>query len=51
MTSAAFLLVVGLAVVAPLVLYYFVRAERENRETMDRRTAERRARRDTRDRE
>lgn len=44
-----FVLVVVLAVLGPLVLYYLVRAEHDKRETMDREAAERRARRDTRD--
>jgi multisubunit Na+/H+ antiporter MnhG subunit len=36
-----------LAVAAPLVLYWLVRAEHDDRERMDRRDAERAARRDT----
>jgi hypothetical protein len=44
-------LVVTLGIVGPLVLYYLVRAEHNQRETMDRQTAQQRARRDTRDRE
>ena len=51
MTAGVFALFVLIAVVAPLVLYYFVRAEHDQRETMDRREAEQTARRDTRDRE
>ena len=43
------LVVVGL--LAPLALYYLVRAEHGRREEMDRETAERAARRDTRDRD
>jgi type II secretory pathway pseudopilin PulG len=39
-----------LAVVAPLVLYALVRAEHDDRQTMDREDAERAARRDTDDR-
>lgn len=42
-------LLVGLA--APLVLYSLVRAEHDQRETMDRATAEQVARRDTNDRD
>ena len=50
MAAGAFLLVVLLfAVAAPLVLYVLVRAEHDGRTTMDRRDAERAARRDTRD--
>jgi len=51
MAEAAFALVLLLALVAPLVLYYLVRAEHGEREEMDRESAERAARRDTRDRE
>jgi hypothetical protein len=40
------LLIVLLGVGAPLVLYRLVRAEHENREVMDRESAERAARRD-----
>ncbi len=50
--AGASLLVGILLVVAiglPLVLYVAVRAERDQRETMDRNAAEREARRDTRD--
>jgi len=48
MAEGAFVLVVLLlAVVAPFALYALVRAEHDNRETMDRRDAERAARRDT----
>ncbi|MFD1686908.1 hypothetical protein [Halobellus litoreus] len=43
------LFLVLFAVVAPLVLYLLVRAEHDQRSTMDRRDAERAARRDTRD--
>jgi len=39
------------ALLAPLVLYGLVRAEHDQRETMDRDEAERAARRDTRDEE
>ena len=42
-----FILVFLFAVVAPFVLYYFVRAERDQREAMDRETAERTVRQDT----
>jgi len=42
----AALLVVG-ALVAPVALYLLVRAEHDDREPMDRRAAERAARRDT----
>jgi len=49
--GAAFLLVVALAVGVPVALYALVRAEHGEREEMDRETAERVARRDTRDRE
>jgi multisubunit Na+/H+ antiporter MnhG subunit len=50
MTGAGlFVLVVVLALVAPLVLYYLVRAEHDGREEMDRESAERVARRDTRE--
>lgn len=41
------LLVVLLAVVGPVLLYYFVRAEHDSRDTMDREEAERAARRDS----
>ena len=47
--GALFVVFLLLALVAPLVLYYLVRAEHEGREEMDRETAERTARRDTRD--
>ncbi|MGQ4555438.1 hypothetical protein [Halobellus sp. GM3] len=48
MAAGGFLLVVVLlAVVAPLLLYALVRAEHDGRETMDRQSAERAARRDT----
>jgi multisubunit Na+/H+ antiporter MnhG subunit len=50
MAEGAFLVIVLLFVVgAPLVLYALVRAEQDQRSTMDRRDAERVARRDTRD--
>ena len=50
MAEGAFLLVVLLfAVGAPLVLYSLVCAEHDQRSTMDRRDAERAARRDTRE--
>lgn len=49
--GAALLVVFAFAVAAPLLLYVLVRAEHDERETMDRREAERTARRDTRDRE
>jgi len=51
MAEVAVLLVVGGALVGPLVLYWLVRAEHDERETVDRDTAERVARRDTEDRE
>ena len=41
------ILVFVFAVVAPFVLYYFVRAEHDQREAMDRETAEQTARQDT----
>ena len=47
--SGVFALVVVLALLAPLVLYYLVRAEHSQRERMDRESAERAARRDTRE--
>ncbi|WP_049984915.1 hypothetical protein [Halobellus rufus] len=48
MVEGALVLVVLLfAVVAPFVLYALVRSEHDQRETMDRRDAERTARRDT----
>jgi multisubunit Na+/H+ antiporter MnhG subunit len=50
-TTAVVALVVLVGVAAPLVLYALVRAEHDDRERMDRQTAERAARRDTRDRE
>ena len=50
MAEGALLLVVLLfAVGAPLILYALVRAEHDQRSTMDRRDAERAARRDTRE--
>lgn len=51
MAEAVFVLVLLGAIVAPFILYYFVRAEHDQREMMDRREAERAARRDTRDQE
>ena len=44
-------LVVLLGVAGPLVLYVLVRSEHDGRDTMDRSTAERTARRDTDDRD
>lgn len=49
MISVAFVFL--LAVVAPFVLYYFVRAEHTQRTTMARQDAEKTARRDTQDRD
>lgn len=49
--SGVFVVFALLAVAAPFALYYFVRAEHDGREEMDRRDAERAARRDTRDRQ
>ncbi|MFC6989164.1 hypothetical protein ACFQJD_11435 [Haloplanus sp. GCM10025708] len=46
MAAAVFVVVVLFAVIAPLVLYAFVREERRRGEQMDRRSAERAARRD-----
>ncbi|MFA9517964.1 hypothetical protein ACERIT_12225 [Halopenitus sp. H-Gu1] len=46
-----FVLVLLLAVVAPFVLYYFVRAEQTQRATMDREAAEQAARQDLQDRD
>lgn len=46
-----FVLVLVIALAAPFVLYGLVRNEHDQRETMDRRDAERAARRDTDDRE
>jgi multisubunit Na+/H+ antiporter MnhG subunit len=51
MIAAIVVFVLLLAVVAPIALYYLVRAEHDERETMERNEAERTARRDTRDRE
>lgn len=52
MTAGLFVFVLLLAGVAfPLVLYLLVRAEHDQRETMDRESAERAARRDTPDRD
>lgn len=51
MAEAVFVLVLLVAIVAPFILYYFIRAEHDLRETMDRREAEQAARRDTRDQE
>ncbi|SEG52346.1 hypothetical protein [Halobellus limi] len=45
--GALLVLVLLFAVGAPLVLYALVRAEHDQRSTMDRRDAERAARRDT----
>jgi type II secretory pathway pseudopilin PulG len=45
--SGLFVVVVLLALVAPLVLYVLVRSERDQRVETDRETAERMARRDT----
>jgi hypothetical protein len=45
--AGLFAVVFLLAVIAPFVLYYLVRSEHTRRETMDRETAERTARRDT----
>ncbi len=47
--AGLFVLVLALALIAPLVLYSLVRAEHEGRERMDRESAERAARRDTRE--
>ncbi len=47
MAAAIFLVFLILALVAPIVLYYLVRAEHDHRETMDRQAAERTARRDS----
>ncbi|GAB3684546.1 hypothetical protein GCM10028857_13680 [Salinarchaeum chitinilyticum] len=44
---ALVVLLLAVALAAPLVLYYLVRAEHDQRETMDREAAERAARRDT----
>ena len=49
--GAVFAVVLVFALVGPLVLYAFVRAEHDARETMDREDAKRAARRDTRDRD
>jgi multisubunit Na+/H+ antiporter MnhG subunit len=51
MVAVIVVFVLLLAVIAPIVLYYLVRAEHDGRETMERGEAERTARRDTRDRE
>ncbi|EMA21691.1 MULTISPECIES: hypothetical protein [Haloarcula] len=45
--TGLFLVIASLAVVAPLVLYALVRSEHDQRNEMDRETAERLARRDT----
>jgi len=45
--EAALALVVVLGLGAPLALYWLVRAEHDQRDRMDRETAERAARRDT----
>lgn len=51
MAEAAFVIVfLGLAIVAPIVLYYLVRAEHDRRDTMTRQEAEEAARRDRHDR-
>jgi multisubunit Na+/H+ antiporter MnhG subunit len=47
--TGLFVLVLVFALIAPLVLYYLVRAEHEGREEMDRESAERAARQDTRE--
>ena len=47
--AALFAVVLLLALVLPLALYVLVRAEHDEREEMDRESAERAARRDTRD--
>ena len=49
--GAVLVLVLLVGLLAPLALYYLVRAENGRREEMDRETAERAARRDTRDRD
>jgi len=49
MAGAIVLLVFGVAIALPLVLYWLVRAEHDRRERMDREDAERVARRDTRE--
>ena len=49
--SVVFAVVLLLSLAAPVVLYALVRAERGQREVMDREDAERAARRDTDDRE
>lgn len=49
MAEGVVVLFLLLALVAPLVLHVLVRAEHDEREPMDRETAERTARRDTRD--
>lgn len=46
-----FVVVLVIGLVAPLLLYYLVRAEHDQRETMDRAEAEQAARRDTNGRE
>lgn len=51
MAAGLFALVFLLAIAAPFVLYYFVRAEHDERETMNRQEAERAARRDDPDEE
>lgn len=45
--EVAVLLVVGGALAGPILLYWLVRVEHDQRDTMDRETAERIARRDT----
>lgn len=49
--AALFVVILVLAILAPLVLYSLVRAEHDRRETMDRQDAEQVARRDTRERD
>lgn len=44
--SIAIFLVVLLAIAFPIALYYLIRSEHDQRERMDRETAERTARRD-----
>jgi multisubunit Na+/H+ antiporter MnhG subunit len=51
MAGAALVAVLLLAIAGPVVLYLLVRAEHDRREPMDRESAERAARRDTRERE
>lgn len=49
MAAELFVLILLVAVVAPFILYVFIQAEHDQRETMDRQEAEQSARRDTRD--